>query len=536
MFSNKDNINTLTSLLVQHGMKHIVVCPGSRNSALAHNFNEHPDITCLPVTDERSAGFMALGLALQSHEPVAVCVTSGSALLNLLPAVAEASYRRCGIVVISADRPAQWIDQLDGQTIKQPGALGHYAACSVNLPEPHDDEQRWHCNRLVNEAMVTLKRTHRPVHINVPVSDPFFIYDTPSLPVERMIEYHGNAAAINDIAADARRVLIVMGQDNEITVPECIQQAATVLHEPLSTSLPNCYTDQMLFAMGDDKTPFMPDLLIFMGGHTVSKRLRQFMRQLPGNCTVVMVDEDGELHDITMHATHLLHTSAQAMLEQLQLPEADSDYLQRWKELRQHVEQRHNAYEPAYSSMKAVKLFEQQYGDATVHYANSMSVRLGTIYCNGHYRYCNRGINGIEGSLSTAAGAALVSPDQRVYCVTGDLSFFYDENALWQQQLGGNLRIVLLNNNMGAIFRNLKGLEGTPARDTLVAASHTLTAEGVCRTFGITFRQATDDASLADGINWLGTVESDRPVLLEVITDAEADEKVFKGYYKNLKQ
>ena len=105
MYSDKENVHILTALLVQHGVRHIVVCPGSRNSALSHNFNEHPDIICHPATDERSAGFLALGIALQTrNQPVAVCVTSGSALLNVLPAVAEADYQRCGIVIISDDR------------------------------------------------------------------------------------------------------------------------------------------------------------------------------------------------------------------------------------------------------------------------------------------------------------------------------------------------------------------------------------------------------------------------------------------------
>lgn len=124
MFVNKENINILTALLVAHDIRHAVVCPGSRNAPIVHNLNECPDIMCHPVTDERSAGFYALGMSLAVDSPVAVCVTSGTALLNLAPAVAEASYRHHGLVVISADRPAPWIGQLDGQTLHQPGALG----------------------------------------------------------------------------------------------------------------------------------------------------------------------------------------------------------------------------------------------------------------------------------------------------------------------------------------------------------------------------------------------------------------------------
>ena len=144
MYSNKENVNILTSLLVAHGIRHAVVCPGSRNSPIVHNLNESPAIQCYPVTDERSAGFYALGMSQCLQESVAVCVTSGTALLNLAPAVAEAYYQHVPLVVISADRPPQWIDQLDGQTLPQPDALGRFVGKAVSLPEPMTDEQHWY--------------------------------------------------------------------------------------------------------------------------------------------------------------------------------------------------------------------------------------------------------------------------------------------------------------------------------------------------------------------------------------------------------
>ena len=185
MYSNKENVNILTALLVAHNVRYAVLCPGSRNSPIVHNLNKCPDMTCFPVTDERSAGFYALGMSQCLHEPVVVCVTSGTALLNLAPAVAEAYYQHVPLVVVSADRPPQWIDQLDGQTLPQPDALGRFVGKAVSLPEPHNDEERWYCNRLVNEVLL---ERHAPVHINVPISEPLFGFTTPSLPVERKIE------------------------------------------------------------------------------------------------------------------------------------------------------------------------------------------------------------------------------------------------------------------------------------------------------------------------------------------------------------
>ena len=152
MYSNKESINILTSLLVSHDIKRLVACPGSRNAPIIHNINECPEIELYPVTDERSAGFIALGLALADDKPVAICVTSGSAMLNLAPAMAEASLRQRSLIVITADRPAAWIGQLDGQTLNQPYAFGSLVSKCVSLPEPVNDEQRWYCNRLINEA------------------------------------------------------------------------------------------------------------------------------------------------------------------------------------------------------------------------------------------------------------------------------------------------------------------------------------------------------------------------------------------------
>ena len=189
MYSNKENVNILTALLVEHGVRHAVVCPGSRNSPVVHNFNECPQIRCYPVTDERSAAFYALGMAQALQQPVAICVTSGTALLNLAPAVAEAYYQHVPMIVISADRPPMWIDQQDGQTLPQPDALGRLVKKAVTLPEPNDEAGHWYCNRLVNEAIISCTHQNRgPVHINIPISEPLFEYNVAGLPKERKIE------------------------------------------------------------------------------------------------------------------------------------------------------------------------------------------------------------------------------------------------------------------------------------------------------------------------------------------------------------
>ena len=191
MYTDKTNVLQLLSLMRAHGVRRVVVAPGSRNIPLAQGFTACPDFECFRVTDERSAGFFALGLALEGGEPAAVCCTSGSALLNIHPAVAEAYYQQVPLLVISADRPAAWIGQMDGQTLPQPGVFGQLVRRAVALPEVRTDEDAWHSNRLINEALLALRGpAPGPVHVNIPIGEPFFAFPTEALPPERVIRYH----------------------------------------------------------------------------------------------------------------------------------------------------------------------------------------------------------------------------------------------------------------------------------------------------------------------------------------------------------
>ena len=224
MYSDKKNILQLVALLRAHGVTKVVLCPGSRNAPIVHTLAGHPDFTCYSVTDERSAGFFAIGLALQGGTPAAVCCTSGTALLNLHPAIAEAYYQKVSLVVISADRPAAWINQMDGQTLPQPGVFRSLVKKSVDLPEIHTDEDEWYCNRLLNEALLELNHHGKgPVHINVPVSEPLFQFTAESLPEVRVITryqglnvYDRDYDGLIDRLNKYNRRMMIVGQMNLI--------------------------------------------------------------------------------------------------------------------------------------------------------------------------------------------------------------------------------------------------------------------------------------------------------------------------------
>ena len=561
MYSNKENVNILTSLLLEYGVSDAVVCPGSRNAPIVHNLSVCEAIRCRPVTDERSAAFYALGLAIATRRPTVVCVTSGSALLNVMPAVAEAAYQHVPLVVISADRPQQWIDQLDGQTIPQSDALGRFVRKAVQLPEPHNDEERWLCRRLVNEAMhLATCRQGAPVHINVPISEPLFEFSTEQLP--QLSRFNNiKRAAINDASMDmpdafhdATRPMIVIGQLAHGTISHetirSLSEKYVVMSEPLSNpSYMTIHFDEAIRYIvsdnssinddEDDKTAYYPDYVIYVGDTLVSKPARRFLRNAKAPSCLITPDA-ADIHDPLMTLTDIVECdsdSINALLASLcDAPDTDERcrFHDRWQSFLDACAAHADAYAPEYSQMATVKYFEEQLADLDidicVHYANSSAVRLACIYAQ-HYVWCNRGVNGIEGSLSTAAGFSLATHDMTV-CVIGDLSFFYDQNALWNSNLRGNLRIILLNNRGGGIFRQLPGLSDSPAADDLVMASHENTAQGICTQNDIGYLSAKNMDEMQIGIVTLLTRESERPMLLEVFTDSNDDVKALEKYFK----
>ena len=546
MFSSKDNINILTSLLIDYGVEHIVVCPGSRNAPIVHNFNESPNFICHPVTDERSAAFVALGpivhnfnespnfichpvtdersaafvalgIANQTGEMVAVCVTSGSALLNTLPGAAEASYQNRGIIVISADRPQAWIGQLDGQTMPQPNALGSFVEKSVNLPECKDEVERWQCRRLVCEAILTLMTTKRSVHINVPITEPLFDFTTKELPELQGIfplrwsdETERNYFL--DMLSRSQRPMIVIGQSQRFEIPNNaiskLRQGITILAEPLSSDDPSPSLDDTFVKIGSNTEEYKPDFLLYIGSTTISKRLRQFMRTL-NDCTIVMLNEQMQIEDITQHASYILQGSATTVLEDLSsiLQLEKNAFGMNWDSLLSSVREDAKKQPVKITEQAVQELEKHMTKESDVYYANSTAIRLAARHAN-HFVFCNRGLNGIEGSLSTAVGASLVS-EGNVYCVIGDLSFFYDQNALWNMHLKPNLRILLLN-------KQLPGLEKSPARDEYVMASHHTTAVGVCHQYGISRKVVSKAEDISNAIDWLTEEGGNAPRLVEV--------------------
>lgn len=553
MYSDKKNILQLVALLEAHNVTKVVVCPGSRNAPIVQTLSAHPFFTCYSVTDERSAGYFAIGLALNGGQPAAICCTSGTALLNLHPAVAEAFYQKVPIVVISADRPAAWIGQMDGQTIPQPGVFQSLVKKSVNLPEIHNEEDEWYCNRLVNEALLELHhRGKGPVHINVPISEPLFQFTADALPSVRVItRYQGLNAYDRDYDGLIERMnkynkrMIIVGQMNLIYLFE--RSRAKLLYKQFAwltehignqtiPGIPVKNFDAALYAMPDDKLEEMvPELLITYGGHVVSKRLKQFLRKHPPK-EHWHVSLDGEVVDLYGSMTTVIEMDPFEFLEKIAylLDKRVPEYPRTWENYCKTIPEP----EFAYSEMAAIgRLIKALPESCALHLANSSAIRYAQLYTlpSTVEVCCNRGTNGIEGSLSTAIGYATAS-DKLNFIVLGDLSFFYDMNALWNGYVGPNVRILLINNGGGEIFHTLPGLDTSAASHRFITAEHQTSAKGWAEERGLVYRRVENAVELEEVMgDFTQPEKGDAPLILEVFTDKDEDVRLLKDYYHQLK-
>lgn len=554
MYTDKKNILQLVALLRAHGIKRIVLCPGSRNIPLVQTLANIPDFTCYPVTDERSAGFFALGLALHGGGPAAVCCTSGTALLNLHPAVAEAYYQQVPLVVISADRPAAWIGQMDGQTLPQRGVFGTLVKKSVSLPEVVSEEDEWYCNRLINEALLELNHHGKgPVHINVPISEPFFLLPVNELPNARVITryqglnvYDKDYQPLIDRLNRYQRRMVVVGQMNLIYLfdkryTKMLYKHFAWFSENISNQtvpgMPIRNIEPLLCSMNQEEQEKMrPELLITYGGHVISKRLKRFLRKHPP-VEHWHISPDGEVMDLYGSLTTLIEMDPFEFLEKI-APMMDNrtpDYPRGWEARSKAIPQA----DFAYSEMSAIgKVIRQLPVSCSLHLANSSTVRYAQLFDvpSEVEILSNRGTNGIEGSLSTAIGYATAS-DKLNFIIIGDLSFFYDMNALWNSNYGADVRILLLNNEGGEIFHALPGLVLHENARRFVTATHKSSAHAWAEDRGFEYLSAHNDAELDEAVKrFTEPSVTQRPMLLEVFTDKQLDIELLKEYYHSLKK
>ena len=537
-------------------IKHIVISPGSRNAPLTIGFSNDPYFSCYSIVDERCAAFFALGMAQQLRQPVAVVCTSGSALLNYYPAFAEAFYSDIPLVVISADRPSNKVDIGDGQTIRQANVLANHSAYNANLSDaPHSDKSNFY---ELNTALNTAIAQQAPVHINVPFEEPLYLiteerYTFENQPLPPTDIALDDAAAITFVKrwnTAAKKMILVgvlppnsveadyvkrLSQDPSILV---LTETTSNLHDP--HFIP-CIDKLLTYTEKDPalKEALRPDLLLTFGGLVVSKKIKQFLRtfQPSYHYNVDLYKGYDSYFCLTAH----FKSDINIFLKKIghYLLSVPSDYQKKWLEIKNEIQRKHLEYQND-TPFSDFKVYAELFNTIPKHYmvqiSNSSAIRYAQLMkTDPTWKvYCNRGTSGIDGSTSTAIGAAVASGAPTVF-VTGDLSFFYDSNALWNKYIPKNFRIILLNNEGGGIFRILPGDTSDPNFEYFFETPHKLTAEHLCKMYGIAYYQANNYSDLQKGLRAIFT-DDHAPKLLEIHTPRKNNDKVLLKYFEYLKK
>jgi 2-succinyl-5-enolpyruvyl-6-hydroxy-3-cyclohexene-1-carboxylate synthase len=570
-------------LVVQHckakRIKNIVISPGSRNAPLTIDFTEDPYFSCFSIVDERSAAFFALGIAQQLREPVAMVCTSGSALLNYYPAVAEAFYSGIPLVVVSADRPFYKIDVGDGQTIRQDDVFHRHIGYSANLKQDvvHATDRikkyapKWlegdsmeglqqriqqHNDAELNTALNVASGLKLPVHVNVPFEEP--LYDTVQKPVavplvvpmedkeEAELEDIQNFAEIWN-ASDRKMVLVGVSPPHLIEqdfLDQLVQDPSVIVLTETTSNLhhPDFFAsiDSILAPIekrADPKILFeklRPEILLTFGGLVVSKKIKAFLREYkPRHHWHI---DALKAYDTFFSLNHHFKMDANLFFDQFspRMKTKASDYFSYW-----------NSVKTAYRKERAVYVDRIPFSDMSVlHHilaripegyqlqlANSSTVRYAQLF-DLHPSlqvYCNRGTSGIDGSTSTAVGASVYA-DNPTLLITGDMSFFYDSNGLWNNYVRPDFRIVLINNHGGGIFRILPGQEDTENFQRYFETAHQMNAEHLSRQFGFDHVSVGDEAGLTEALSDFFS-RSKNPKILEVHTPRELNNQILLGYF-----
>ena len=553
--------NELAQLVVSAchfcGIEQVVISPGSRNAPLTVGFVNHPEIKTHSIVDERSAGFVALGMAQQSQKPVAVVCTSGSALLNYYPALAEAFYSNIPLVVISADRPKDIIDIGDGQTIRQENVFQNHCLFSANL-----EDDALHSNKnsgLILQALQTAIGKKGPVHINVPFEEPLYetienLSDFSLDKIEKQvaIDFAANIKTIDlDSLAklwnESAKKMILVGvhfpnHELQVLLEQFAEDPSVIILTETTSNLHHDSfinaIDKLIFPLNEVQfEAFAPDILVTLGGMVVSKKIKQLLRVCKPNHHW-HIDEFKAVDTYFCLSEFVQEVPVVFLNEFVKSTHAvASSYQQKWLEQKMAREQRHKTYlnQISYSDLKVFeKVLESMPDDVQLQLGNSSIIRYAQLFDmnSRHTIFCNRGTSGIDGSTSTAIGAAMVVNKPTVF-VTGDLSFFYDANALWNESIPKDFRILIINNAGGGIFRFLPGPKTTNAMDYF-ETPHKLTAESLCKMHGLGYQAATSLEELTAVLpNFYK--KSNSAEVLEIFTDRMINETVLKEYFTFLK-
>lgn len=547
------------ALCVAHGVRRVVLSPGSRNAPLLVAFAREKRIEHHVVVDERVAAFVALGMATRTQEPVVVVCTSGTALLNYAPAVAEAYYRHIPLIVVSADRAQEWIDQDDSQTIRQHGVLSHIVKRSYNLPMREDDTSLWYARREINDAFLqALTPCCAPVHINVPLDGALCSEteadDLPPVAIEQIVLQGRVADSVAQQLAQeishSRKVMILvtMSQPSPVLQRELSLLAhlpqVVVLTESIANIRDEAFIptiDRVLTAIDNSEKPdFAPHLLITMGGAPVSRMAKEFLRKY-SPAVHWRVGCENRVIDTMQCLTHRIVTPPTTLFEQIAplCTASQSSYADEWRDREVVATALHNRVVDAapWCELRAYSVLLPAIPAHTVlHLSNGTAIRYAQLFDTSQVAvsYCNRGVSGIDGSTSTALGASMVDEEQHLL-ITGDMSFGYDTGALATQLASPRFKMVVMDNGGGGIFRFIKGPSDLPELEECFEVHRHQPIEGYAALHGFKYFHAGDETELRRVLPHF-FAESEQPAILAITTPNEVNATVLRHYMRRARE
>ena len=551
------------------GLFHFVVSPGSRSAPVLLALHRIGGITMHTVMDERSAGFTALGLSLSLQRPVGLLCTSGSAVLNYGPAIAEAFYQHIPLFVITADRPPEMIDQNEGQAIRQNYLFQAHTKFSTVLPSlDNSGEAGLHTKRILNHAWFEANQFPKgPVHINVPLREPLY--------PEMEIDFSGpvnnfklvsskkelDRYVLSDLIETWNRTekrLVIVGQMNpEWDLRNAIKALAEYGQVPILGDCVHNLQDLNGLINNADSFPkefwlnneIEPDLIITIGNGILSKSIKQFLKQLQPKIHW-HIQESGFPADPFSSITNLIHADPQWLITKLgegaffsnnKDDSPASVFNQIWQAADTDAGKLVNQfYEDAdWSDCKAVGHLIKSLPEKVVLFlGNSMPIRYANWFAAdlkiGHQIFANRGTSGIDGCVSTSVGLAMGNPDLPVLCLIGDMSFFYDRNGIWKETMPSNLKFFVLNNGGGNIFRIIPGSSQVPELEPLFEMNQPLSAKRTAEDAGMNYWLSENFADLKTQFSLF--LESKNAALMECKTDKYQNAIVVKSIKKWINQ
>lgn len=546
----------LIGLLKKNGIKKLVLSSGMRNIPFVSTVETDDFFDCYSVVDERNAAFFALGLSQQcGYEPVAIACTSGTAASNYLTGVTEAYYSHAPIVVITFDRSMYSLNQLETQKINQPAIFEAVTKKSVCLPVIKDKDDIWYCQRLINEALISLKQHGSgPVHINVPLdgdTNQLNLLSDSALNDINKIEYYCNTnynewEKAQDKLDKAKRILVVMGQHIPMSDDlKClIRTFSSKYNAPvLADNLSNFRCDEMIMSEAvikglNSKTiePLLPEIVISFGNN-FQERIKDLLKAHQGEFEHWSIDSEGVVRDVFKSEAALFEADESDFFSFFTRDteiKNGSEYLELWKKYESVAVLPELRWSNLYVAGEFSKVIPK---NSILHLAILNSTRVHQFFKLDETIsvYSNVNTFGIDGCLPTFMGQAAAT-QELAFIVIGDLSFFYGMNALAIKHIGKNVRVMLLNNGGAAEFHIPPDSHNRPTVDKHIGCAHNRSAKLWAQSLGYEYISANDEASLKSGLEIFTSTKHNAPVLMEVFSDINVDGPDMLGVYRHLEK